>query len=405
MREGARIIIVGGGIGGFTAAVALLQKGFAVDILEKAPQLGEVGAGVQNSPNAVRVLHALGLGEEIAKCWHIPEARELRLWNSGEGPRRPTSNTEMIAKFGFPHINMHRADLHRILVDAVKRDSRATIRLAATCTGFEQDAGAVTAILENGERIRGTALVGADGIHSTIRRQLFGPSKARFTGGVAWRGLIPVERLPQRMRQRNGETWIGINGHVTVYPIRRGELINVVGHIDRDDWQVESWIERGATEEFARDFRGWHADIQTLIHSIETPYKWALFLHPTLQNWSVGSVTLLGDACHPTLPYLGQGANMAIEDGLVLARCLEAYEDDIGAGLRSYEATRVPRTTRIVNESAANMKRFRTPVFENAVQAQEFVTKAWDNQMELRTWIFSYDAPGVPVVQASPAHT
>jgi salicylate hydroxylase len=397
MRHGTRVIIVGAGIGGVTAALALLRKGFSVEILEKAPQLGEVGAGVQNSPNAVRVLHALGLAEEIEKVCFAPKERELRLWNTGEGPRRPTSNADFIAKYGFSFINMHRADLHSILVAAVKSHAAASIRLAANFVGFEQDANGVTVSLENGERVLGAMLVCADGIHSQARRQLFGPSKAKFTNGVAWRGLIPIERLPQSMRSRKAETWIGPNGHVTVYPVRRGELINVVAHIDRDDWQVESWIERGETEEFARDFRGWHDEIQTLIRNIDTPYKWALFLHNTLPSWSVGRVTLLGDACHPMLPYLGQGANMAIEDGYVLGRCLDAFADDIPAGLRSYEAARLPRTTRVVNESAANMKRFRTPSFSDPKQARDYVTKAWDEQMDLRAWIYAYDATTVPI--------
>ncbi len=404
MRGRTRVLIAGGGIGGFTAAVSLLQRGFSVEILEKSPQLGEVGAGVQNSPNAVRVFHALGLLPEIEAWCHTPQAREVRLWNTGEGPKQPTRNADFVAKYGFPFINMHRADLHRILVDAVKRDPNSAIRLGANCTGFEQDADGVTVSLEGGERLRGAAFVAADGIHSVMRRHLFGPSTARFTGGVAWRGLIPVEKLPQRMRERNGETWLGHNGHVTVYPVRRGEFINVVGHIDRDDWQVESWIERGETEEFARDFAGWHEEIQIMIHAIETPYKWALYVHDTLPNWSTGRVTLLGDACHPMVPYLGQGANMAIEDGYVLGRCFDANADDIPAALRCYEAARLPRTTRVVNESAANMKRFRTPVFADPAQARDFVNNTWSSQMDLRAWIYGYDATSVPATEAQQAN-
>ncbi|MSP98228.1 MAG: monooxygenase [Betaproteobacteria bacterium] len=404
MRERTRILIAGGGIGGFTAAVALLQRGFSIEILEKAPQLGEVGAGVQNSPNATRIFNALGLMEEVEKDCNVPQAREVRLWNTGEGPKQPTRNADFVAKYRFPFINMHRADLHRILVDSVKRDRKSVIRLGANCVGFEQDADGVTVSLEGGERVRGSAFIAADGIHSVIRRQLFGPSKAKFTGGVAWRGLIPIERLPKAMRERNGETWLGRNGHITVYPVRRGEFINVVGHIDRDDWQVESWIERGETAEFARDFAGWHEEIQTMIHAIETPYKWALFLHDTLPSWSNGRVTLLGDACHPMLPYLGQGANMAIEDGYVLGRCFDACENDIPAALRCYEAARLPRTTRVVNESAANMKRFRTPAFSDPAQAREFVNKTWDSQMDLRAWIYAYDATTAPITEARQAH-
>ncbi len=399
MKQDSPIIIVGGGIGGFTAAAALLQQGFRVHVLEKAPSLGEVGAGVQNSPNAVRVLHALGLGPQVEEACFVPFARELRLWDTGLGPTRPTSNSELIAKYGFSHINMHRADLHRILVDAVARDPRGTIQLDADCVRFEQDAHGATAILKSGERIRGAALIGADGIHSNTRRQLFGESRAKFTGAVVWRGLFPIERLPQSMRVRNAETWVGPNGHISLYPVRRGELINFVGHIDRDDWQVESWTVRGETEECLRDFSGWHEEIQTMIRTIESPFKWGLFLHDTLEHWSVGRATLLGDACHPMLPYLGQGANMAIEDGYVLARCLAQSEDDIPRALRCYDTARVARANRVVDMSARNIKFFRTPPFGDPAQAQEWLTRAWDDQMDLRSWIFSYDATSVPVTE------
>lgn len=400
MRENTRIVIVGGGIGGFTAALSLLQRGFSVEILERAAELGEVGAGVQNSPNAVRVLDALGLMPEVKKYWFVPHERELRLWDTGEGSSRPTPSADLIAAYGFPHANMHRADLHGILVDAVKKQPRSKIRLGATCIGFEQDADGVTALLEGGDRVRGNVLVAADGIHSLIRGKLFGASKARFTDAIAWRGLIPIERLPDYMRNRKGETWIGIDGHVTCYTVRRGELLNVVAHVDRGDWKVESWIERGDTEEFARDFAGWHEEIQIMIRNIDTPYKWALYIHDTLPRWSVGRVTLLGDAAHSMLPYLGQGANMAIEDGYVLGRAIDEFADDIPRALRAYEEERVPRTTRVVDMSAANRERFRIPPGSSTAEARKYISSAWEEQMDLRRWIYAYDAVGVRLGEA-----
>lgn len=399
MKYRSRIIIAGGGIGGFTAALSLLKKGFAVHLLEKAPQLGEVGAGLQNSPNSVRVLHALGLGPDYERTCFTPKARELRMWDSGIGPKRPTSNAELVGKYGFSHINMHRADLHQALVDAVKREPGCTIQLGAEYTGFEQDDDGVTVTLSSGEQIRGEALIGADGIHSRARQQLFGLSQARFTGAVIWRGLIPLERLPEAMRDRNGETWIGPDGHISLYPVRRGELINFVGHLDRDEWKEDSWIVPGDTAELASDFSGWHEEIQTFIRNIDKPTKWGLFVHDTLPQWSVGRVTLLGDACHPMLPYLGQGANMAIEDGFVLARCLDAFPGDIPAGLRSYDTARIARTTRVVNMSADNVKYFRTPAFDSTDEARDWLSNAWDAQMDLRDWIFSYDATSVSIAE------
>lgn len=397
MGRQTRVLIAGAGIGGLTAALSLLQKGFAVDVFEKSPELGEVGAGLQNSPNAVRVLHALGLSDEVTAACFNPRGREMRLWDTGESCSVPTRSADMVEKFGFPHITMHRADLHRILADAVRKFPSARIHLGAACTGFEQDTDGVDILLEGGGRVRGDALVGSDGIHSSVRKQLFGASKAQFTGGLAWRGVIPVERLPEPMRQRLGQNWIGPKGHFIVYPIRRGELINVVGHTERDDWQIESWIEHGDPAEFAADFKGWHEEIQILIRNIDIPYKWALFLHPTLPEWSVGRVTLLGDACHPMVPYLAQGANMAIEDGFVLARAMAAYPGDVPDALRCYSAARIPRTTRVVNDSSENVKRYHHPALSDPAAAKDYVSHAWNEQQDLRAWIFAYDATTAPL--------
>ncbi len=408
MSKKKRVLIAGAGIGGLAGALALLRRGFAVDIAEKAPVLGEVGAGVQISPNAMRVLADLGVAQQIADVCFIPKAREMLLWNTGDKSSIPAKNEEMIARYGYPHCTVHRADLHSILLEAVRRFDSASIRLGAQAAGFEQDETGVVLKLATGETCRGDALVGADGIHSKIRHQLFGVSSARFTGGLAWRGVIPVENLPPHMRERNGQNWLGPHGHCIVYPIRRGELINVVGHVDRGDWQVESWFEVGEKAEFLRDFQGWHEEIQVLIGAIAQPFKWALFLHDTLSQWSIGRTSLLGDACHPMVPYLAQGANQALEDGLVLARCLDAF-DDVETALAHYDATRIPRTTRVVQESAANQARYHDPSLADPVAGKAYIERAWANQQDLRSWVFAYDPVNAPLgtprqpAQAAPA--
>ncbi len=399
MTQQKRIMIAGAGIGGLTAALALLRRGFAVDIFEKADVLSEVGAGIQVSPNAMRVLTNLGLEDEIKKIYFIPKTREMRLWNTGDASRGPARNEEMIERFGYPHCTVHRADLQAILSNAVLKFASAKLHLGSQVVDFDQDAHSASVTLADGTVHRGDVLVGADGIHSKVRHKLFGVSSARFTGGLAWRGTIPIEKLPEKMRERTGQTWVGPHGHFTVYPIRRGELINVVGHVDRSDWQVESWFEKGDPAEFLRDFTGWHEEIQTMIRAITEPYKWALFLHDTLPRWSVGRVTLLGDACHPMVPYLAQGANQALEDGMILARCLDGF-DDVETALSRYDAVRIPRSTRVVNESAANQKRFHDPSLADPVSGKAYIDRAWGNQMELRAWVFAYDPVNVPLEAA-----
>src|SRR5262249_33588080 len=228
-----------------------------------------------------------------------------------------------------PYMTFHRGDLHSILAAAVKSRQPDAIRLGAKVTGFSDLHGKIIVEIKDQPVVEGDVLIGADGVHSVVRKQLFGPDNPQFTGEIAWRGLIPVGKLPERMRGSITSNWIGPHGSVTVYPVRRGELVNFVGLVERDDWRVESWIEEGTHGECERDFRGWHEDIFTLIRNIETPFKWALFLRPPQPRWSLGRVSLLGDACHAMVPYLGQGANSAIEDAFVLGRCLEADADPV----------------------------------------------------------------------------
>ena len=270
--------------------------------------------------------------------------------------------------------------------------------LATRCIGFEQGADGVTLLLESGERVLGDVLIGADGVHSRIRAQLFGDGRATFTGYMAWRGVVPMERLPPHLRQQHGNTWIGPFGHVVTYPLRRGELLNFVTAIERDDWLVESWSEAGTVEECRRDFARWHPDVLAIVEAIDTPYKWAMLGRQPLEHWSVGRVSLLGDACHPTLPFLAQGANMAIEDGMVLARCLDAYAD-IPEALRHYEEARLERTSRIVLGSLENVSRYHNPQLADPEQAQAFM----DQEFAPRAvgarydWLYEYNALTVPV--------
>jgi salicylate hydroxylase len=293
---------------------------------------------------------------------------------------------------------IHRADLHRILLDAVKAAAPDAITLNARVTGFEQDASGVTVTCEDGTRIRGDALIGADGVHSRIRNVLFGEMPARFTGLLAWRGLIPMERLPERLRRQVGTNWVGPGGHVVHYPLRGGALMNFVGTAERDDWRVESWTERGTTDEALNDFRGWNEDVQTLIRNIEAPFKWALLGREPLERWTVGRVTLLGDAAHPTLPMMAQGANMAIEDGVVLARCLGAH-DDVPAALQAYEAARRERTARLVRAANDNASRFHNPALGNAEGAARYVDTEWQEAKvkQRYDWVFEYDPVKVAV--------
>jgi salicylate hydroxylase len=353
-----------------------------------------VGAGVQIGPNATRLLFSLGLEERVRAFSAAPGKKEIRIWDSGERQQFVAVGSDAVARYGAPYLTMHRADLHACLIDAIRAISPECIHLGHRVVRVDRDGAGVIVGFENHPAATGDILVGADGLHSFVRRALFGPAQAKFTGGVVWRGLIPSAKVQSLSSRTIGTTWVGARGHVVTYPVRRGELVNFVGHVERDDWQVEGWTERGELAECKQDFAGWHPEVQELIDNIEMPFKWALFLRDVLEQWSIGPVTLLGDACHATLPYLAQGANMAIEDGVVLARCLEQFAPDAPLALKRYEQARVARTARIVRGSAENLNRFHNAALANPQSAKEHMQKTWskDNVAQNYDWIYAYDA-------------
>jgi len=398
MRMPGKVAIVGGGIGGLAAALALLRHGLDVDVYEQAPELKEVGAGVQISANGTRVLFALGLQEAVERlCW-VPKAKEIRLWNTGETWKLFDLGAVSVELYGFPYVMMHRRDLHAILAEGIECLKPQALHLGKRCVAVSQDATSAKLAFADGTAAEAAVVVGADGVHSKVREILFGADAPQFTGCIAWRGVIPMERVPREVSRTCGTNWVGAGGHVVHYPLRRGELMNFVGILERTDWQVESWTVQGSPEELAHDFRGWHPHVHALIRAIDVPYKWALMVRPPMRSWSKGRITLIGDACHPMLPLLAQGAVMALEDALILARCLEAY-DDAATVFRHYEAARMARTARAVTGSAENARRFHNPTLAEAEGARAFVTREWQPERvrERYDWLFTYDAAAVPI--------
>lgn len=393
-----RVLVAGGGIGGLTAALALMRRGMDVQVFEQAPALREVGAGVQISANGARVLDALGLLGDVASRSCEASGKEIRLWSTGQTWTLFDLGAESVRQYGFPYLTVYRPDLLEALAHAVQRERPGAIRLGAAVTGFTQDQAGVTLRLADGSKAAGDVLVGADGIHSRIRHGLFGQDDPEFSVLIAWRGVIPMRSLPPHLGRPVGTNWVGPGRHVVHYPLRRGELMNFVGIVERADWRVESWTTRGSPAELAADFAGWHPDVHAIIRPIEAPYKWALMLRRPLATWTRGRVTLLGDACHPTLPMLAQGAVQAIEDGFVLGRAL-AEAADVGDALRRYEAARHERTTKMVLGSAENAKRFHNPALAERQGAQEYVDCEWsEERVRARyDWLFRYQADTVPV--------
>jgi salicylate hydroxylase len=388
----AEIMIAGAGLGGLTAALALIQHGHRVRIFEQAVELREVGAGVQLGANGTRLLIALGLQAAMQQVVCAATGKEIRHGSTGRTWPTFDLGETSVERFGAPYWMVHRGDFHRVLLDAVRQAAPDAIRPGNGCLGFDQTADSVTLHLANGERATGDMLIGADGVHSCIRQQMFGEGKAHFTGIMAWRGLVPMERLPPHQHRLVGANWMGVGGHVVTYPLRRGEILNFVGAVERSDWQVESWTEPGSHEECLRDLANWHDDVKTIIRNIDTPYKWALLGRDPLDHYARGRVCVMGDAAHPTLPFLAQGANMALEDAVVIARCLDL--SDVPTALQRYQDARLQRTAAIVRGSSDNTKRFHNPAFGTPEGAAAYVEREFQPEKvrQRYDWLYEYDA-------------
>lgn len=396
MSEG--IIIVGAGIGGLTAALALLRQGVDVTLCERASELKEIGAGMHLGPNGTAALFSLGLRDPLVDLGVRSTRREMRLWNTGEAWSLTAHGADSEERYGAPYMLMHRADLHKILLNAVLALQPDAVLTGAAVISVAQDAGGAEVTLADGRVLRAGAVIGADGVHSVVRAQLGKAVTPQFTGNMFWRGMVPIDLVPERERNVAGG-WFSHRGTVTVYPVRRGELLNFVGTVQRDTWGTLSWTEQGTTEECLADFEGWHPHILTIIRNMGTPYKWGQFQFETVREWTEGRITLLGDACHAMPPSLGQGAIMAIEDGVILARAVRADRGDLPAALQRYQAARVERATRVVNCSWEESRRRNGKVLADPEQASAYLAQQFSGAKvnDFYDWIFSYKAHEVTV--------
>jgi salicylate hydroxylase len=352
MKHAPRISIVGGGIGGLTAALALLQKGFDVTVFEQAKELAEIGAGIQLAPNAMKVLMSLGLEKQVLRTAFEPEAHVVRNWKTGNATATTRMKGVYHQQFGAGYYTFHRGDLHAALVEAMPMER---VRLNAKCTGVRTVGD--TAVLEfaDGTQVESDVVIGADGIHSVIRESLFGAQPPRFTGVVVWRGLVPADSVPKDLVSPDMTAWFGPRSTIVTYYVRGGEIINWAAFFEQD-WRQESWKIEGDKEEVLQTYANWHPSINQLVKNTNRLYKWALFDRDPLPQWTRGRITLLGDSAHPMLPYLAQGACMAVEDGYALATALARQPDNIEQALKAYEAERRPRTAQVQLASRARAR-------------------------------------------------
>lgn len=349
-----KVALAGGGIGGLTAALCLARQGMTVEVFEQAQGFAEVGAGIQLSPNCSRVLHELGLADALADVAFLPQGTQFRHWRSGKVISENPLGSAIAERYGAPYYHIHRGDLLRVLLDAAAAQPSIVLNTSARVVGFEQTDQAVQVRTEVGSH-SADVLIGADGIHSAVRAGLWGAAAPTFTGNVAWRAQVPIERLPAALIRPTATVWWGPGKHFVHYFVRSGALVNCVCVVEKTGWEVESWTQQGSYAELKADFAGWNTTVQQLLDNADKDalFKWGLFDRAPMPQWGRGRVSLLGDACHPTLPFMAQGAAMAIEDAAVLAGCLRGTAD-AATGLKRYEDLRRERTAGIQKGSRRN---------------------------------------------------
>ncbi len=390
-----KALIIGGGIGGLCSALCLLAKGWQVEVLEQAPAISEVGAGIQLSPNAMQVLQALGLGDAIKAAAFRPVASQMRDGMSGKVIMSSPMGSQMERRYGAPYLHIHRAELIRILLDAINAQSPDAITLNAPVIGYQQNQQSITAKLVDGSTIAGDILIGADGIKSVIAHQICGPVKPRYTGNIAWRMTVPLARLGRNIPPPAASVWMGQGKHAVTYLLGNA-LANFVGVVETDSPQEsdgEDWHQQGSKEEALADFAGWHPIITSLIDKSDTHFKWALYDREPLAHWHDGRAILLGDAAHAMLPFMAQGAAMAIEDSYILAQLLSTHQIQ---GLEQLYNHRIARTSKMQKAANANMQTFHNKDEASRIRKQtslRLADKVSGNKVTAMAldWIYSHD--------------
>jgi len=379
------ILVAGGGIGGLAAACALARHGHRVTVLEQSAALGEIGAGIQLGPNIFKMFEYLGLTEAIHRVAFFPPGLGMNDIRTGEKVVRVPLGDAAIAAYGYPYGVIYRADIHHVFLEACKAQPGIVLRTASKVEGYEQDGRGVRVMLADGESVGGDALIGADGLWSRVRQSVVGDGKPRVSGHVAYRAVLKRQDVPAHLWSDDVLLWGGEKTHLVHYPLRRGELFNLVAVFHSNKYD-EGWNTFGDTAELHERFAEAVPQVQALLQKIETWKMWVLCDREPVQNWTDGRVTLLGDAAHPMLQYLAQGAGQAIEDAVVLGEALKFTGGDVAAGLLKYQQARYLRTGRVqltarfygdIYHASGVTRELRNRMFQSGQESAGFAGLKW----------------------------
>lgn len=394
-----QVLIVGAGIGGLTLALCLLRQGLKVTIYERSHTLEEVGAGIQIGPNGNKVLAALGLLHELEQVAFKPQAAEMRMGDAtGQVIFSLPLGSQCEQRYKAPYLNIHRADLQRILVGAVQHQAPNALKLGYEVKDLTQDNQRVTLSFTNGESATGSIVIGADGVRSAVRKLLFNIEDGHFSGMAAWRMTVPSSRLPKNFVPPKATVWVGKGQHAVTYYVRGGQLVNLVGVVEQNHWPYDDWTCSGSKQDILAAYANWHPIIKGILAAGDDTeyYQWALRDLPPLENWYQGRVCLLGDACHAMLPFMAQGAVMAIEDAWVLAKKITAnHNNNPPQAFSSYQKERKPRASKVQatskrngqlyhQQSGAGQMLFYSPLWLASRLTPDFFAKQLD-------WLFAED--------------
>jgi len=341
-----KILIVGGGIGGLAAALALARKGIAAQVIEQAAEFKEIGAGIQLGPNVFWMFEILGLMEPVNALAVFPNNLIMMDSITGEEVTRIPLGADFLQKFKHPYALIHRADLHTVLLEACRQSNLIRLDAAQKVVTVDETSDGIAVQTESGKQYRGAALIGADGLWSTIRQMLVGDGKPNVAGHITYRAVLPTSEMPEKFRWRDMVIWAGEKVHLVHYPLRTGELFNLVAVFHSNRYE-EGWDSYGDPAELHERFAKTCEPVRTLLNKIESWRMWVLCDRPPIKDWSRGRITLLGDAAHPMLQYLAQGACMAIEDAVCLANKVVELQGDYPAAFRAYQQARYLRTGRV----------------------------------------------------------
>ena len=383
MRQGPSIAIVGGGLAGLAAANALAAFGFAAEVFERAPTLGDIGAGINISPQAVKALRSIGLGEKLAAVANIHGTIFTRDMQTGE--QLEFRDRRMAAeRYGAPHYTFHRADLMNALASGV---DPACLHLDHRLVAIEERQAAVALTFANGVTREAEVVIGADGVHSVIRRALYGDDNPTYTGQMVWRALLAGGDVPPEVLEPSGHIqWLGPGRHFFAYYLRGREVVNIVTQEDTDKWVEEGWSTPGDPDEMRLSFPNPEPRLKTLLSVVIECSKWGLFTRPLTDKWGRGRIQLIGDAAHAMLPNAGQGACQAFEDAYTLARWIEAEGDDPVAALANFRRIRVPRVHGVQRRSFVNAR-----IKHMHDREAQKVRLAKENKVDSMEWIVGYD--------------